>query len=254
MQLKQNIRSEQGASIVMALFLFLVCSAIAAVVLSAATAAAGRVAGLADADQKYYSVTSAAELVRDMMGGEDGVAVNVVCTRQTVTTPAGVSTTGDSVVTIDGAALGSAPGDLSFTQIAAQALVNAGTASGGSVWDWQFGGASTATELSPLAISCSGSLPSGASLDSLNAVTVTPTLNGNGDIVLRFQSGASASADSASYTLVLTCKGECATKTESRVTRNSTNGNLTRTDTKTSTITWKATELKRPKPSEGGGA
>ena len=47
----------------MALLLFLVCAVIGAVVLTAATASAGRLSGLAEMDQRYYSVSSAAELL-----------------------------------------------------------------------------------------------------------------------------------------------------------------------------------------------
>ena len=57
-----KLRSERGASITFALLLFLVCAALSAVILVAATTASGRMAGIAETDQRYYSVTSAAEL------------------------------------------------------------------------------------------------------------------------------------------------------------------------------------------------
>ena len=51
----------------MALFLFLVCAVVGSVVLTAGTAAAGRRAQIESSDQRYYSVTSAADLVKDLM-------------------------------------------------------------------------------------------------------------------------------------------------------------------------------------------
>lgn len=65
--IRRKLRSDAGASITFALLIFLVCAVISAAVLVAATAAAGRMAGLAETDQKYYSVTSAAEVIKDMM-------------------------------------------------------------------------------------------------------------------------------------------------------------------------------------------
>ena len=65
--LQKKISSQSGASIAMALLLFMVCAILGAIVLSAATAAAGRMSGLADDDQRYYSVASAAELVSQQL-------------------------------------------------------------------------------------------------------------------------------------------------------------------------------------------
>ena len=77
---KQNIvirklRSEAGASITFALLLFLVCAALSAVVLVAATTAAGRLKNLAVSDRSYYSVMSAADYITDQM---DDNTVSVV--------------------------------------------------------------------------------------------------------------------------------------------------------------------------------
>ena len=64
------IRSRSGASLSMALLLFLVCAVIGAVVLTAGTAAAGRVSRLAEMDQRYYSVSSAAQLLAEELSGK----------------------------------------------------------------------------------------------------------------------------------------------------------------------------------------
>ena len=71
---KQNracskLRSEKGASITFALLLFLVCAVLSAVVLAAATTAAGRMSNIAETDQRYYSVVSSAELVSEVARG-----------------------------------------------------------------------------------------------------------------------------------------------------------------------------------------
>ena len=74
-RLKQKLRSTVGASLSMALLLFLVCAAVGAVVLAAGTAAAGSASQRAEMDQRYYSVVSAAELVRDALNGKSYTVV-----------------------------------------------------------------------------------------------------------------------------------------------------------------------------------
>ena len=69
-KLKQKLKSQTGASITFALLLFLVCAVVGSVVLTAGTAAAGRMSELAKMDQRYYSVTSAAQLLRDTIDGK----------------------------------------------------------------------------------------------------------------------------------------------------------------------------------------
>lgn len=66
----KKLRSDSGASITFALLLFLVCAALSAVVLVAATTAAGRLKNLAASDSNYYSVMSAAEYINDQMDGQ----------------------------------------------------------------------------------------------------------------------------------------------------------------------------------------
>ncbi len=65
-----KLRSGRGASISFALLLFLVCAVISSIVLVAGTSAAGRLSGMAKAEQRYYSVASTAKLIRDLMEGE----------------------------------------------------------------------------------------------------------------------------------------------------------------------------------------
>ncbi len=62
-----KLRSRKGASITFALLAFLVCAVISAVLLASASASAGRLSGLAEADRRYYAVTSAAQLFCDTL-------------------------------------------------------------------------------------------------------------------------------------------------------------------------------------------
>ena len=71
-----KVRSQRGASLSMALMLMLVCTTVAAIVLAAGTAAAGRLYQVKDTTKTYYNVTSAAKLLSDQM--QDGVEVRVV--------------------------------------------------------------------------------------------------------------------------------------------------------------------------------
>lgn len=65
-----KLRSKAGASITFALLLFLICAVLSSVILVSATAASGRMAGIAESDQRYYAVTSAAELLKELIDGK----------------------------------------------------------------------------------------------------------------------------------------------------------------------------------------
>lgn len=69
--IKNKIRSRRGASLTFALLLFLVCAVVGSVVLVAGTAASGRMSQIAEMDQRYYSVNSAARLLIDTIDGEE---------------------------------------------------------------------------------------------------------------------------------------------------------------------------------------
>ena len=64
---RKKIRSRRGASITMALLLFLVCAGISSAVITSGSVVSGRMSKMKEVDQRYYSVTSAAELVRDVI-------------------------------------------------------------------------------------------------------------------------------------------------------------------------------------------
>ena len=73
--LKRKLNSQRGASITWALLIFLVCAVVGSVVLTAGTAAAGRMSQQAVSDQRYYCVTSAVQLLIDKIDGETVTAV-----------------------------------------------------------------------------------------------------------------------------------------------------------------------------------
>lgn len=68
--LQRKLHTTSGATILLALLFFLLCAVAGSVVLAAGSAASGRIAGLTDRQQTYYSVTSAARLVRDEIQGQ----------------------------------------------------------------------------------------------------------------------------------------------------------------------------------------
>lgn len=68
--IKKKLKSNRGASLSIALLLFLVCAVLGSVILKTATAAAGRLVGVAEADQRYYSVNSAADLLAKELDGQ----------------------------------------------------------------------------------------------------------------------------------------------------------------------------------------
>lgn len=66
-RMRRKLRSDCGASMLLALLLFLVCAVAGSVILASGTAAAGRVSELAEMDQRYYAVVSAAEALRSQI-------------------------------------------------------------------------------------------------------------------------------------------------------------------------------------------
>lgn len=72
--ISKKLKSERGVTILLALLLFLVCAVTGSVVITAGTAASGTISERAKLDQRYFSVTSAAELLRNKF---DGISVRV---------------------------------------------------------------------------------------------------------------------------------------------------------------------------------
>ena len=100
----KKLRSRRGASITFALLLFLVCAVLCSVILAAATASSGRMSKLAETDQRYYAVTSAAELLKDTFKKHASVSI-VVAEETTETTTytngeAGTPEAGESTTSV----------------------------------------------------------------------------------------------------------------------------------------------------------
>ena len=68
--IREKLKSRKGASLIFALLAFLVCAVIGTVVIAAASASGGRVKDMAEMDQRYYAVTSAAELFREELNNQ----------------------------------------------------------------------------------------------------------------------------------------------------------------------------------------
>lgn len=66
----EKLNSDRGASLMMALLLFLTCAVVGSAVLTAGTAASGRMSRITESDQRYYSVNSAANLLIDLFKDE----------------------------------------------------------------------------------------------------------------------------------------------------------------------------------------
>ena len=72
-RISAKLKDQSGASITYALLLFLVCAVVSSVVLAAGTAASGRMSQSVSNDQRYYSVTSAAEFLKKELDGKSVV-------------------------------------------------------------------------------------------------------------------------------------------------------------------------------------
>ncbi|MBR2547689.1 MAG: hypothetical protein IKF07_05825 [Eubacterium sp.] len=73
----KKLRSGKGASITFALLLFLVCAVLSSIIITAASAATGRISNMAETDQRYYSVTSASILLKDLICDKTVTVVDV---------------------------------------------------------------------------------------------------------------------------------------------------------------------------------
>ncbi len=84
-RIRRKLNSRKGASITFALLLFLVCAVLSSVIIVAATAASGRMSKIAESDQRYYAVTSAAEFLKDIIENDTNNVYLVTATTTTKT-------------------------------------------------------------------------------------------------------------------------------------------------------------------------
>lgn len=92
-RLPAKLRSQAGASITFALLLFLVCAVLCSVIIAAATASSGRMSQIAENDQRYYAVSSAAELLKTLIDGKTVSIVEVKESNVTTTYSGGIAGT-----------------------------------------------------------------------------------------------------------------------------------------------------------------
>ena len=68
--ISNKLKSNSGATLMMALLFFVVCAVTGSMILLSATAAAGRLKGMKTSDQNYYAVRSAAKMVEKQLQNE----------------------------------------------------------------------------------------------------------------------------------------------------------------------------------------
>ena len=96
MPIKQKLKSENGASFLLALLAFLVAAMVCATIITAATSSVKRVHSDRESQQMQLAITSAAQLVRDTMGETQYCITTVTTTEngnattETTKTAAGV--------------------------------------------------------------------------------------------------------------------------------------------------------------------
>ena len=101
-RIQQKIRSQRGASLTWGLLMFLVCAVIGSVVLTAGTAAAGRLSRMAVTEQRYYAVNSAAELLVQRLTGQTVVAEMTMKKRVDIGTTIKITTSTETVLDGEG--------------------------------------------------------------------------------------------------------------------------------------------------------
>ena len=242
-RIKNKLRSRRGASITFALLLFVVCAVLCSVVLAAATSASGRMSRIAEVDQRYYAVTSAAELLIDEFQKNPSVSV-VEEVKTDFTTTYTNGTAGEPVegipVTTVYTQIGDVKRDLdtikSIQEDAAKNIYNKTT----GITDRKLSLASTG---------------SGLSYDAL-AVTVLEKLDEDGSITLTlyntYNSKGAASSEGERYTMELSfganksvttsTKFENVSTTPISATSYQAKGKTTKITT--TTLKWKLTGMK----------
>lgn len=255
---KEKLNSRSGATMLLALVFFLLCTVLASILLVASSAGSGRLGGIADNDARYYAVSSAAGLLRD---GLENKPVTVKLTKRTVTTTvtpytvkndgttekgtpvstpthtysAVFSDAGDERPAVRGDSLLS---DLALDLAAGTGIVNAQAA-------WTYGGL-TGPQTRKLEIS--------PSFDEALKVSADAVLESDGRLRITV---SSAGEDEDSFNLVLTFSADIQTESSrdaeqgtSSVAKNSETSFTETvvsesTETKTVTVCWTLTGVER---------
>ena len=85
--LKRKLRSESGVTLLMALLFFLLCALGSSVVLAAGSTASGRIAGLEQDQQAFYTVTSAAQVLQEEINGTSFTGKQETLGEKSITIP-----------------------------------------------------------------------------------------------------------------------------------------------------------------------
>ena len=96
MPIKQKLKSENGASFLLALLAFLVAAMVCVTIITAATSSVKRVHSDRESQQMQLAITSAAQLVRDTMG-ETQYCITTVTTTENGTTKTETTKTASGV-------------------------------------------------------------------------------------------------------------------------------------------------------------
>lgn len=259
-----KFRDERGASMSVALLLFLVCAVVASIIIAAGSTAAGRISNLAKSDQLYYSLTSAAQLVRDELDNEGAgqpVTVEVAYEHDEGSTeefdPSSDSL--DVTLFLDGSKesgnlsvieqatlcllLGSgwslADGSLVGDSAASDALGNRWKSSGGAPETFWLNSPSANTVIATMTLSGAG----------INTVTVTVSLEESGNLSFLF-----TDASDTSSALKLTCSPDLTMSYDNELDPPTASGRTVR-DLHVCTVIWKPLSIGWDlHPSGGGGA
>ncbi len=247
-----KLRSRTGASISYALLLFLVCAVLCSVILAAATAAAGRMSKIAETDQRYYAVTSAAEALTDLIDGKTVSIVEVTTTTIKTTYKDGVAGT-----PIEG---------IPETKTYIVANKKASQISEADYKDFvddtiPVDAAKNASEMTAvnkkLKLTSAFSSAAGLDYDAL-AVTVNEAIDADGNVTLTlfntYKAKAENSDDNSRYKMILSFGADrsetnsSVTKTKNEtlnvVSETSYTVESEKTDTKITTLTWNLASIK----------
>lgn len=207
--IKGIVQSQRGASLPLALLLFLICAMTASIVLAAGTMAAGRSSNMAESDQAYYSVVSAVNLFRDELEGHE-VTVAVKATD-----PEGSNPSYQVLVTTDGL---TATSDYNLLERAAifllfknavvedaagaqSAASNYFTVQGGDWSTWPSASDFSTGKFRTLNLTHSNT----AYQDALD-LKVDCNFNNGGDLVFTFRKAVDSAGEKDSARLSLTCE------------------------------------------------
>ena len=224
---KRKLNSEQGASITMALLIFLICTVVGSAVLVAGTAASGRMSKAAEYDQRYYAVNSAVRLLRDMIEGQKIKVVK--------------NSTGYSLYDMSAAENGSGTGGSGETGGTGG---TSGTEESGVLIDPSQYNSSFTTEAAFRIVCQSSTLPFPrhmeltATADALGDsvdVTIDETIKPDGSMVFL----VTKETDSNPYAVEITFAMD---KDEQSVITGTADG--TQTETVTTTLQWKLSDIK----------